>query len=175
MFTVTTAEFTAEGSANILVNRFITLWGCPSTLLYDNRRQFCARLATAVNKLLGIHKLTTSAYHLSGNGGVERVNHSMTQISAMVCNEHQNDWDVHLPHVEYAYNNSVSAATGHAPNEVHIGRLPHPSPSPSLINRTVMPIRTSTATNSPIATSIASFNNGPTNLCENSALSPLFG
>ena len=28
---------------------------------------------------------------------------------AMVCNEHQNDWDVHLPYVEYAYNNSVSA------------------------------------------------------------------
>ena len=48
----------------------------------------------------------------------------MAQMLAMVCNEYQNDWDVHLPHVEYAYNNSVSAATGLAPNEVHIGRLP---------------------------------------------------
>ena len=65
-----------------------------------------------------------SAYHSSGNGGVERVNHTMAQVLAMVCNEHQNDWDVHLPHVKYAYNNSVSAATGPAPNEVHIGRLP---------------------------------------------------
>ena len=70
MFAVTTAEFTAEGTANILVNRFIPLWGCPSTLLSDNGPQFCARLATAVYKLLGIHKLTTSAYHPSGNGGV---------------------------------------------------------------------------------------------------------
>ena len=106
MFAVTTAEFTAEGTANILVNRFIPLWGCPSTLLSDNGPQFCARLATAVYKLLGIHKLTTSAYHSSGNGGVERVNHTMAQMLAMVCN------------------NSVSAATGLAPNEVHIGRLP---------------------------------------------------
>ena len=79
MFAVTTAEFTAEGTANILVNRFIPLWGCPSTLLSDNGPQFCARLATAVYKLLGIHKLTTSAYHPSGNGGVERVNHTMAQ------------------------------------------------------------------------------------------------
>ena len=71
-----------------------------------------------------MYKLTTSAYHPSGNGGVERVNHTMAQIIVMVCNEHQNDWDVHLPHVEYTYNNSVSAATGLAPNEVHIGRLP---------------------------------------------------
>ena len=124
MFAVTTAEVTAEGAANILVNRFIPLWGCPSTLLSDNGLQFCALLATAVYKLLGIHKLTTSAYHPSGNGGVERVNHTMAQMLAMVCNEHQNDWDVHLPHDEYAYNNSVSATTGLAPNEVHMGRLP---------------------------------------------------
>ena len=50
----------------------------------------------------------------------------MAQILATVCNDHQNDWDVHLPHVEYAYNNSVSAATGLAPNEVHTERLPRP-------------------------------------------------
>ena len=124
MFAVTTAEFTAEGTANILANRFNPLWGCPSTLLSDNGPQFCARLATAVYKLPGIHKLTTSAYHPSRNGGVERVNHTMDQMLAMVCNGHQNDWDVHLPRVEYAYDNSVSAATGLAPNEVHIGRLP---------------------------------------------------
>ena len=30
---------------------------------------------------------------------------------------------MHL-HVEFAYNNSVSAATGLAPNEAHMGRLP---------------------------------------------------
>ena len=124
MFATTAAEFTAKGTANILVNRYIPLWGCPSTLLSDNGLQFCAHLATEVYKLLGIRKLTTSAYHPSGNGGVERVNHTMAQMLAMVCNEHQNDWDIHLPHVEYAYNNSVSAATGLAPNEVHIGRLP---------------------------------------------------
>ena len=123
MFAVTAAEFAAEGTANILVNRCIPLWGCPSTVLSDNGPQFCARLATAVYKLLGIHKLTTSAYHPSGNGGVERVNHTMAQMLAMVCNEHQNDWDVHLPHVEYAYNNSVSAATGLAPNKVHKEQL----------------------------------------------------
>ena len=65
-FAVTTAAFTAESTANILVNRFIPLWGCPSILLSDKGPQFCARLATAVYKLLGIHKLTTSAYPPSG-------------------------------------------------------------------------------------------------------------
>ena len=124
MFTVTAAEFTAEGTANILVNRYIPLWGCPSTLLSDNGLQFCAQLAAAVYQLLGIRKPTTSAYHPSGNGDVERVMHTMAQMLAMVCNEHQNDWDVYLTHVEYAYNNSVSATTGLPANEVRLGRLP---------------------------------------------------
>ena len=99
MFAVTAAELTAEGTANILVNRFIPLWGCPSTLLSDIGLQF---YATAVYKRMGIHKLPTSAYHPSGNGVVERANHTMAQMISMVCNEHENDWDVHLPHVEYA-------------------------------------------------------------------------
>ena len=91
MFAVTAAEFTGEDTANILVNRYIPLWGCPSTLLSDNGPQVCAQLATAVCKLLGIHKLTTRAYHPSENGGVELVNHTMSQMLAMVCNKHKND------------------------------------------------------------------------------------
>ena len=84
MFAITAAEFTAEGTANILGNLFIPLWGCPSTLLSDNGFQLCAQLATAVYKLLGVHKLTTSAYHPTGNGGVERVTHTIAQMLAMV-------------------------------------------------------------------------------------------
>ena len=48
----------------------------------------------------------------------------MAQMLAMVVKERQDDWDAQLPHVEFAYKNSVSAATGLAPNEVHMSRLP---------------------------------------------------
>ena len=41
----------------------------------------------------------------------------------MVVNDLQNIWDVQLPHVEFAYKNSANAATGLAPNEVHMTRL----------------------------------------------------
>ena len=44
---------------------------------------------------------------------------------AMVVSERQDDWDIYLPCVEFSYYNSVSAATGLAPNEVHMNRLPH--------------------------------------------------
>ena len=47
-----------------------------------------------------MRKIATSTYHPNANGGVERVNYTMAQMLAMVVNERQDDWDVHLPHVD---------------------------------------------------------------------------
>ena len=124
MYAVTAANFTAAGTADILIDQYITLWGCPVTLISDNGQQFCSKLSRAIYARLRISKIDTSAYHPSTNGGVERVNHVLAQMLSMVVNEQQTDWDLHLPHVASAYNNSVNAATGLAPNEVHLGRLP---------------------------------------------------
>ena len=93
-------------------------------ILSDNGLQFCSKPSQAVYQLLGLPKLAISSYHPNGNGGIERVNHTMAQMLATVVNERQDDWDLQLPHVEFAYNNSVSAATGLAPSEAHMGRLP---------------------------------------------------
>ena len=123
MFPVTAAEFTAEGTYNILVNQYISL-RVPAHHTLGQRTAVLLQASQAVYQLLYVHKVTTSSYHPNCNGGVERVNHTMAQMLAMVVNERQDGWDVHLPHVEFAYNNSVSAATGLAPNEVHMGRLP---------------------------------------------------
>ena len=71
-----------------------------------------------------MQKIATSAYHPNGNGGVERVYHTMSQMLAMVVNEMQDDGDVHVPYVEFAYTNSASAATAWARIEVHMNRHP---------------------------------------------------
>ena len=78
MYAVSAAEFTAEGTADTLVIKYIPLWGCPASLLSDNELQFSSKLSLDVYKLLGIWKIATSAYHRNSNGGVERVNHAMT-------------------------------------------------------------------------------------------------
>ena len=125
-YAVVAVELTAEGTTEILVNKYVPLWGCPVSVLSDNGLQFCSKLFHAVYKLLGSRKIGASSYHPNGNDGVERVNHTMTQMLAMVVSERQDDWDAHLPHVEFAYNNFVSAATGLVPDEVHMNRFPRP-------------------------------------------------
>ena len=124
MYGVTAAEITVKDTANILINRYIPLCGCPRGILSDNGLHVCSKLSQAVCKLLGVRKIATSSYHPNGNCVVERVNHAMAQTLAMLVNDLQNSWDEQLPHVNFSYTNMVSAATGLSPNEVRIGRLP---------------------------------------------------
>ena len=91
MYAVSPANYTAEGTANIFVNQYIPLWGCPVSLLSDNGLHFTSQLSAAIFKLLRVRKITTSAYHPCGNGGVERVNHTMAQMLAVSVNERQYD------------------------------------------------------------------------------------
>ena len=71
-----------------------------------------------------IRKVATTAFYPKSNGGVERVNNSLAQMLSLVISEQQDDWDEWLSYVVQAYNNSVSAATGLAPNKIHLGRMP---------------------------------------------------
>ena len=56
MYAITEAEFTATGTADILINRYIPLWGCPVTLLSDNGLQFCSKFSRALYERLGFNK-----------------------------------------------------------------------------------------------------------------------
>ena len=93
MYGVAAAQFTAVGTADMLIDQYIPLWGCPVTLISDNGLRFTASLSNAIYELLGTNKTSTSSYHPCTNGGVERVNHSMAQILAMGCNERNDNWD----------------------------------------------------------------------------------
>lgn len=68
-----------------------------------------------------MHQTTTSVYHSNGNGGVEGVNHTTAQVLAIVINQRQDDWHIHLSHVDFA---CKYPATGLARNEVHLSRIP---------------------------------------------------
>ena len=50
-----------------------------------------------------------------GYGQTERVNQTLEQYLRSFCNYDQDDWAELLPMAEYAYNNSVTSATGISP------------------------------------------------------------
>ena len=100
--------------------------GVPAHHTLGKRPAVLLQAITSCVSADGVRKLATSSYHPNCNGGIERVHRTMAQMLAMVINERQDDWDLHLLHAEFTYNNCVSAATGLTPDEVHMGRLPCP-------------------------------------------------
>ena len=109
------------------MEQYIPLWGCPHTVLSDNGSEFVARLSLAIYKSMRICKIATTTFHPKSNGGIERVNPSLAQMLSLVISEQHDHWNEWLPNVVQSYNSFLSAATGLAPNEIHLGcmhRLP---------------------------------------------------
>ena len=63
MYAEAAAQFTATGTADILIGQYIPLWGSPVTLISDNGQQFTSKLSNAICERLGINKISTSSYH----------------------------------------------------------------------------------------------------------------
>ena len=87
MFAATAADFTGDGTANILVNRVYSPLGIPAHHTLEQRPPVLLKAVHAVYMLFGVRKIATSSYHLNDNDGAERVNHTMAQILAMEVNE----------------------------------------------------------------------------------------
>ena len=101
----------AKTIATLLVTEIIPRYGVPRTLLSDQGSNFLSTLCKKVYKLMNIHKLQTSAYFPSANGLVERFNHTIIDMLSMYTKEKQNDWDLFIPWVLFAYRTAVNAST----------------------------------------------------------------
>ena len=85
----TTLQFATSGTAHILVDQCIPLWGCPVTLLSDKRITVLRQSFPRLLRLSRHQNVATSSYHPCTNGGVEHVNHTIALMLAMVSDEKQ--------------------------------------------------------------------------------------
>ena len=85
MFALTAAEFTAEGAVNVLINRYIPLWGRAHSIISDTGLLFCPTLSHVVYKFLGDVK--SSPAPATFGTVTSRVNRTMTKMLAMVANK----------------------------------------------------------------------------------------
>lgn len=85
--------------AHLLVDRVITRHGVPAELLSDRGKAFLSELMQEVYRIMGIHKVSTTAYHPQTDGLVERFNRTLTDMLATTVEKSGRDWDQHLPHV----------------------------------------------------------------------------
>ena len=73
-------------------------------------------------KLMGMHKVTTTTYHLQTDGLVEQFNQTLADVLAKTVDKSGRDWDRHLPHMLIAYQVSPQESTQEYPFFLLYGR-----------------------------------------------------
>ena len=108
--------------ARVLVEKIYCRHGAPGTIITDRGTEFVNELLKQVCILLNIGRVSTSGYNPRSNGLVEQHNSTLKAMLAAYANKYQDDWDLHLPHIQYAYMTTVCTATGMTPFSMLYGR-----------------------------------------------------
>ena len=134
-FIPTHTTITALGAARLFLTHIWKLHGLPKQVVSDQGPQFVAELMRELYRLLSIRLAATMAYHLQGDGQMERVNQELEQYLCLFVNERQDDWDELLLLAEFQYNNHVHSTTQQTPfmldsrRHLQIGFEPHQAES----------------------------------------------
>ena len=113
--------------ARRFIVEFVCRYGAPLQILTDQGAQFQSQLFAEMCQLLNIDKIRTSSYHPQTDGLVERFNRTLTSMLSHFVNDHQRDWDDHVPMVMMAYRSTSQETTNISPNRMMMGceiRLP---------------------------------------------------
>ncbi|GJP56798.1 hypothetical protein CLOM_g15845 [Closterium sp. NIES-68] len=111
--THTTAR--TEETAQLFVRYIISQHGIPTTLISDRDPKFTSKFWNELMSLLGTKLAMSFAYHPQTDGQIERLNQIVEQLLRAACKDEISKWDLHLPVLEFAYNNATHAATGQTP------------------------------------------------------------
>jgi transposase InsO family protein len=117
-------DVTAESTARVFLSEVILRHGAPVELLSDQGKNFTSKLIDEVCKLCDTRKSNTSPYHPQTDGLVERFNKTLATMISMYVNKKQNDWDIFLPFVTFAYNTCKHESTKYTPFFLMYGREP---------------------------------------------------
>jgi hypothetical protein len=106
----------------ILEDQLFLVHGIPQTIYLDNGSQFISGITVDLFKRYNVPNVFYTPRYSPQINSVERFNRTIiTSISTFVNDDHRT-WDVFIPKVQFAINNSVNEATGFTPSFLVYGR-----------------------------------------------------
>jgi transposase InsO family protein len=108
--------------AKVLVDQIYCRHGAIGTLISDRGGEFLNNLCDHVSALLQIRRVCTTPHNPRSNGSVETFNHTLKDMLSNYVTAFQDDWDIHLPTIAFAYNTTVCTQTGFTPFKMIFGR-----------------------------------------------------
>jgi len=112
---------TASDLANIFAREIWRFHGLPADIVSDRDSRFTSDVWKGFLRLTGIRSRMSTAFHLQTDGQTERLNQTIEAYLRSFVNHEQDDWVSLLPTAEFAYNNSITTATGISPFFANFG------------------------------------------------------
>jgi hypothetical protein len=110
--------------ANLFFKEVIRLHSLPRSIVSDQDTKCVGNFWRTLWKKLGTKLSFNSVYHPQMDGQTEAVNKSLGDLLRSLVIEHHSQWDNILPHVVFAYNDSVNRSTGKSPFQIVYGIQP---------------------------------------------------
>lgn len=129
--------------AKIFIERVVRLHGVPQVIVSDRDPRFTGHFWRAMFQAIGTKLAMSTAYHPQTDGQTERANRTLEETLRAYVNTKHDDWDTHLPLIEFAYNNKINASTGFTPFFLNYGVHPR---VPADLPRAIQDCPTPTAT-----------------------------
>ncbi|GJP47995.1 hypothetical protein CLOM_g7237, partial [Closterium sp. NIES-68] len=123
-FIPTHTKARTEETTQHFVCYIISQHGIPTTLISDRDPKFTSKFWKELMSLLGTKLAMSSAYHPQTGGQTDCLNQIVEQLLRAACKDEISKWDLHLPVLEFAYNNATYATTGQTPFVLCYGRHP---------------------------------------------------
>ena len=92
--------------------------GVSEEILTDQGSNFTSQLLAELYRLLHIHSIWTSPYHLQTDGLVERFNQTLKSMLCKAVTKEGKNWDKLIPYLLFAYREVPQASTGFSPFEL---------------------------------------------------------
>ncbi|GJX49422.1 putative reverse transcriptase domain-containing protein [Tanacetum coccineum] len=111
--------------AILYLNEIVARHGVPISIILDRDSRFTSRFWQSMQEALGTRLDMSTAYHPQTDGQSERTIQTLKDMLRACVLDFEGSWDVHLPLVEFSYNNSYHASVRCASFEALYGRNCH--------------------------------------------------
>ena len=119
-----TKESTGADWAHMFMNNVHTHFGLPKHILSDRGPQFTSLFNKVLAERLGYSWKLTTAYAPWSDGQTERANRLIEDVLRHFVAADMQDWDLHLPTVQFAINNAWQETVQETPMFLNRGRHP---------------------------------------------------
>ncbi|GJX68913.1 putative reverse transcriptase domain-containing protein [Tanacetum coccineum] len=103
-------DYKMERLARLYLNEIVARHGVPISIISDRDSRFTSRFWQSMQEALGTRLDMSTAYHTQTDGQSERTIQTLEDMLRACVLDFGGSWDVHLPLVEFSYNNSYHAS-----------------------------------------------------------------